>query len=143
VQREVAEYWALGPKTDEEVNPDSPPPHSTGAAIDLTLAFSRSPLWMGTIPDDTSEASWPDYVERHPEHQKIVGRFTFLEALRNRRLLYWVMTEAGFIVHPYEWWHVSKGDQIWAKLTTYRTGVHTPAYYSSIRPEPWRDTTKY
>jgi D-alanyl-D-alanine dipeptidase len=143
VQREVAEYWALGPATDDEVNLESPPPHSTGAAIDLTLAFSRNPLWMGTIPDDTSEAAHPDYFEKHPEYQKVVGRFTFLEALWNRRLLYWVMTEAGFVVHPYEWWHVSKGDQIWAKLMSHREGKKILAYYSAIQPEKWRDTTKY
>ena len=38
------------------------------------------------------------------------------EARTNRRLLYWVMTEAGFANNPTEWWHYSWGDQLWARL---------------------------
>ena len=38
------------------------------------------------------------------------------EARANRRILYWVMAEAGFANNPTEWWHYSWGDQMWAKL---------------------------
>ncbi|KAG0505300.1 MAG: D-alanyl-D-alanine dipeptidase [Candidatus Udaeobacter sp.] len=36
-----------------------------------------------------------------------------MEALRNRRLLYWIMREAGFANYPYEWWHFDWGTQFW------------------------------
>ena len=31
-----------------------------------------------------------------------------------RCLLHRVMTQAGFVRHPNEWWHFSFGDQLWA-----------------------------
>ena len=35
----------------------------------------------------------------------------------NRRLLYNVMTEAGFTNLPSEWWHYDYGDKFWAHFT--------------------------
>ena len=33
---------------------------------------------------------------------------------RNRRLLYNVMSECGFVNYPFEWWHFDYGDPVWA-----------------------------
>jgi zinc D-Ala-D-Ala dipeptidase len=131
VIREVGNYWARGAASEADLDPFSPPPHSTGAATDLTIRTADGDhLWMGTIFDDVTERAWPDALER-----KDLGlSFSDGEAQKNRRLLYWVMAEAGFQVNPTEWWHFSYGDQMWAKLTSYAEGVHTSAFYSVLRP---------
>jgi D-alanyl-D-alanine dipeptidase len=106
---EVEKYWAAPTS-----GPTSPSPHSTAAAVDLTLVFRESgqPLFMGGLFDDLTEDAWTDGFERRP-----VASMSDEEARANRRLLYWAMTEAGFANNPTEWWHYSWGDQMWAKMT--------------------------
>ncbi len=118
---EVEKYWAA-PTAGE----NSPSPHSTGAALDLTLMFSdtRQPLYMGGIVDDLTEEAWTDGFERKP-----AVSMSDEEARNNRRLLYWVMTEAGFANNPTEWWHYSWGDQLWARL-----GGGPAAHYGACNP---------
>jgi len=105
---EVEKYWAA-----PTAGRNSPSPHSTGAAVDLTLVFkdTRQPLFMGGIFDDLTSAAWTDGCE----HNKPTS-MSEEEARANRRLLYWAMTEAGFANNPTEWWHYSWGDQLWARL---------------------------
>lgn len=119
-EAEIAErvglYWAA-PTVDSQ----RPAPHATGAAVDLTLRWrdSLQPLWMGSLFDEASELAAPDHFER-PSRGGAGGEdvaFSHEEARRNRRLLHAVMNEAGFSVHPGEWWHFSFGDQMWARLT--------------------------
>lgn len=107
VRKDVARFWAP-PSPD----PRTPPPHSTGGAVDLTLADSSGePLEMGGEIDAIGEQSVPDHhaeeAESNPEGSAALwhGR---------RCLLNDVMTEAGFARHPNEWWHFSHGDQLWA-----------------------------
>ena len=57
------------------------------------------------------------------------------EAQANRRLLYWVMTEAEFANNPTEWWHYSWGDQMWAKLAG-----QSAAHYGGCNPTGSPDT---
>lgn len=109
-------FWSRPAHSDAKIDLRGPPPHSTGAAIDLTIRFvdTKLPLFMGSMFDDMCEMSFTDYFEganRFP-----LGSFSGYEARRNRRLLYWVMTQAGFANYPGEWWHFSWGDQMWAKL---------------------------
>jgi D-alanyl-D-alanine dipeptidase len=118
--REVENYWAR-PTADE----DSPAPHATGAAIDLTLRWKDGErLWMGSLFDDVTKIAHRDHFERD------LGMcFSDEEARANRRLLHWVMAEEGFAAHPDEWWHFSYGDQLWAKL-----GGHPAALYGLSSP---------
>jgi D-alanyl-D-alanine dipeptidase len=105
---EVERYWAA-PSGDE----NSPAPHATGAAVDLTLRWiGGEQLWMGSIFDDVTELAHRDRFEKGDALS-----FSEEEARANRRLLHWVMTEEGFAGHPDEWWHFSWGDQLWAALT--------------------------
>ena len=114
---EVGRFWA--PPSDD---PSTPPPHSTGAAVDLTLAAvgvnepgdgrrhrcHRSCFGTGSLPrcrcvgSDSSAALWH-------------GR---------RALLRGVMESVGFEQHPNEWWHFSHGDQLWA----WRSGASQAIY---------------
>jgi len=114
LQAEVARYWAK--PTD---NPLSPAPHSTGAALDLTIVWDDGePLFMGSMFDDASAISATEHFEALSHtHGGADWSFSAEEARANRRLLYWVMTDAGFANHPDEWWHYSWGDQMWAKIT--------------------------
>jgi len=106
----VRQYWSA--PTDD---PNTPAPHETGAAIDLTIThIDGSALFMGGVFDDPSALSAQDHYER-PAADAI--SLSHEEARANRRLLYWLMTEAGFAAHPDEWWHYSWGDQMWAALT--------------------------
>jgi D-alanyl-D-alanine dipeptidase len=105
----VYEFWAL-PSDD----PATPPSHSTGAAIDLTLQDDAGrELDMGCPIDETTARAYPDHYARsaHLAHT-------------HRVLLNDVMTAAGFCRHPNEWWHFSLGDQMWAWMnaTTARYG---------------------
>jgi D-alanyl-D-alanine dipeptidase len=107
---EVERYWAA-PSSDKE----SPAPHATGAALDLTIRWAGSDqLWMGSIFDDVTDLAHRDRFERR---ELASLSFSDVEACANRRLLHWVMAEAGFAGHPDEWWHFSWGDQLWATLT--------------------------
>jgi len=105
---EVEKYWAA-----PTAGPNSPSPHATGGAVDLTLVFrdTRQPVYMGGIFDDLTPTAWTDGFE-HAEPASMSDE----EARANRRLLYWAMTEAGFANNPTEWWHYSWGDQLWARL---------------------------
>jgi len=99
----VSKFWAV-PSFD----PATPPPHSTGAAVDLTLVNEHNTeLDMGSAIDEISPRSHPNYFADVPEG---------LEFHTNRQLLLNCMTAAGFRQHPHEWWHFSFGDQMWVWL---------------------------
>ncbi len=98
----VYQFWA-------EPRADLTPPHSTGAAIDVTLIDQTGqPLDMGSPIDEVSERSFPDHFE--PDGTGALFH-------QRRKLLYDAMRSAGFERHPQEWWHFSYGDQFWAWLT--------------------------
>jgi len=113
---EVERYWAA-PSQDE----NSPAPHATGGAVDLTLRWKEGgrwkggdALWMGSLFDDVTALAHRDRFENlSPENFS----FSDQEAQANRRLLHWLMVEEGFAGHPDEWWHFSWGDQMWAAIT--------------------------
>ena len=116
--KEVEKYWAAPTRSS-----DSPAPHSTGAALDLTLYTieNNEPLYMGSIFDDVTEKAHADYFE----FASAMESYSDLEASQNRRLLYWVLTEAGFASNPNEWWHFSWGDQMWARIIVQDAAIYT------------------
>ena len=97
----VYEIWAV-PSLDMK----TPPPHSTGAAVDITLVNDIGEVVdMGSPIDEMSDRSLPEYYHHsHPEYHA------------HRQLLRDVMLKAGFQRNPREWWHFSFGDQMWAWL---------------------------
>lgn len=117
VRLEVGRFWA-----PPNLDPAAPPPHSTGAAVDLTLADADgTPLAMGGAIDAIGPISEPDHyamaASRQPESEAALwhGR---------RCLLAQVLVEVGFSQHPNEWWHFSYGDQLWA----WRQGLERAHY---------------
>jgi D-alanyl-D-alanine dipeptidase len=121
VEQEVGRFWA--PPSDD---PATPPPHSTGAAVDLTLASSDGEtLDLGSPIDAIGPVSEPDHfaaVARAATDPLLRAQAALFQERRD--LLAAVMLEAGFAQHPNEWWHYSHGDQLWA----WRTG-HAQAIY--------------
>ena len=112
VLREVQRYWSA-PTVDE----NSPAPHATGGAIDLTLRWKDTGehLWMGSIFDDVSKLARLDLFEVEFNDPNDFA-YSHEEARANRRLLYWIMRDAGFAHNPNEWWHFSHGDMLWARI---------------------------
>jgi len=111
VLEEVLQFWAI-----PSSNPATPPPHSTGAALDVTLVNDAgTAVDMGSPIDEVSPRSFPDHFAESADryHQQVHA---------HRRLLYEAMTTAGFRQHPNEWWHFSLGDQLWAWLVRQETG---------------------
>jgi D-alanyl-D-alanine dipeptidase len=103
---QVYQFWAP-PSNDSR----TPPPHSTGAAIDLTLiSADGQAINMGSPIDELSPRSYP----QHFAHSNDPAEQQYHQ---HRQLLYHCMTAAGFTRHPNEWWHFSWGDQMWAWLT--------------------------
>lgn len=90
----------------------TPPPHLSGGAVDLTIAGPDGWLEMGTAFDDFSDQA----ATRHYEERLSL---TEKESLirENRRFLYHLMSEAGFVNYPKEWWHYEYGTRTWARQT--------------------------
>ena len=115
-------------------DPKTPPPHSTGAALDITLLDETgNPLDMGGDIDELSPRSQPDYYQQLTQQNSAEGQ-KFTQYQQRRDFLNNIMTSAGFLRHPGEWWHFSKGDQFWAWQQNQRqsTDEHTVAYYGRV-----------
>jgi D-alanyl-D-alanine dipeptidase len=111
LQRELLRHYEAerGPISGYVADPDggSPPPHTTGGAVDLTLAHEGVGLALGTDYDDFTERAHPAALEGAGE----------TAAGQLRRLLTASLSAAGLIVHPLEWWHWSYGDAVWSAAT--------------------------
>lgn len=101
--QEVHQFWAVPSN-----NPATPPPHSTGAAIDVTLTNAKGEaIDMGSPIDEISERSYPNHYEKSPTPREQTYH-------QNREILHQTLNSQGFYRHPKEWWHFSLGDQLWA-----------------------------
>lgn len=110
-----------------------PSPHNTGGAVDLTLADENGILLnMGTDFDDTTlKASTTYFEEQLANGIKLNSKE--LEALKNRRLLFHIMSSVGFSNYLDEWWHFDYGDQNWAWMSKSEHAI-----YGKISPSfPW------
>jgi D-alanyl-D-alanine dipeptidase len=105
IWEQVYGFWAV-PSDD----PATPPPHSTGSAVDVTLVDETGqPVDMGSPIDELSPRSFPGHFADSQLPQE-------RQYHRHRQLLREVMVNAGFQPHPHEWWHFCLGDQMWAWL---------------------------
>ncbi|TDD30041.1 dipeptidase [Kribbella turkmenica] len=112
------------------VSPVEVAPHVAGAAVDLTLIGAHGPLDLGTPIDATPEQSnGACFFDATNLSQ---------EARTNRSLLADVLTAAGLVNYPTEWWHWSFGDRYWAHLETRDHAIYGPAgagtAFSAARP---------
>jgi zinc D-Ala-D-Ala dipeptidase len=117
---EVYQLWA-----PPNLDPQTPPPHSTGAAVDLSVfdTKTQTTVFMGSPIDELSARSQPHYFGNLAQDSSLAEGDLATAALahRHRELLYETMRQAGFQRHPGEWWHFSLGDQMWAWLSQQET----------------------
>lgn len=112
---QVYQFWA-----PSSSNPQTPPPHSTGAAVDVTLTdASGEAIDMGSPIDELSSRSYPNYFATSADSQQ--------QYHHSREQLSVLLSAVGFQRHPHEWWHFSYGDQLWAWLS----GVSSACYGST------------
>ncbi|MBD2434014.1 MULTISPECIES: M15 family metallopeptidase [Fischerella] len=105
IWQEVYQIWA-----EPSLDINTPPPHSTGAAVDVTLVDENGAIVnMGSPIDEMSERSLPNYYANSEQQDA-------QQYHANRLLLRDVMEKADFKRNPREWWHFSIGDQMWAWL---------------------------
>ena len=102
------------------VSPIEVAPHVAGAAVDLTLIGAHGPLDLGTPIDATPEQSNGACFFAAANISR--------EARTNRALLADVLTAAGLINYPTEWWHWSYGDRYWAYTENHPAALYGPAY---------------
>ena len=88
--------------------PERPAPHTTGGAVDLTLSLDGVPLDMGTGFDALVNMAHTDWYEKAVKPKDLAIR-------DQRRLLYHVMAEVGFVSYDCEWWHYAYGERLWAR----------------------------
>ena len=89
-------------------DPQKPPPHSTGGAVDLTIVDETgNELLMGKDPVNLSQES---FVNFYNGRQSIVEQ----EFHENRQILRRILVSVGFAPNENEWWHFDYGNQRWA-----------------------------
>lgn len=102
LENEIAKYVSL-PVADIEMAPL----HATGGAVDVTLTDRLgNDLNLGVGFDEFTDRTCTNYYEKNVEANK--------EIVKNRRILYHIMTIAGFTNLPSECWHYDYGDKAWA-----------------------------
>jgi D-alanyl-D-alanine dipeptidase len=121
-REQASVYVAIPSKEPETVSG-----HSTGGAVDITLADMRGHyLNMGGGFDEIEEHSQTWYYE-NPDRGNVIAR-------NNRRLLIRIMESAGFSNYPNEWWHFDYGNNAWAV----RTKAEYAFYGYTEPPFKWR-----
>ena len=100
-------------ETDKWVaNPSTVPPHSTGGAVDVTLAYGDDEVDMGTEKNSISPQA------------ATFSKGILNGAKKNRKILIKIMKSVGFTNYPLEWWHWSYGDRMWAHYAKKPYGIY-------------------
>lgn len=90
------------------------PPHNSGGAVDLALAYKGKLLDFGTAFDELSQASKTDFFEQAWSPDLGFSEDRWSTARHNRRLLFNALKACGFVNYEEEWWHYDLGDCIWS-----------------------------
>lgn len=95
---------------------DTPPPHTTGGAVDLFIVDENGERLDMVSPFEMGWDSAPTYIKGLSDI-----------ARRNRDLLIRVLEPTGLTNFPGEWWHWSYGEPGWALR-----GGHRAALYGAV-----------
>lgn len=98
-------------------------PHSTGGAVDLILISTD-----GQLLDMGCEFNASPISCKYATYT--TAQSISMEGKRNRKVLMSVMSKAGFVNYPTEFWHWSYGDKYWAAVT-----ASPNAIYASVESE--------
>ncbi len=92
---------------------DTPPPHTTGGAVDLSILDENGERLDMVSPHALGWDSAPMFVEGLSEI-----------AIRNRALLRDVLEATGLTYFPGEWWHWTWGEPGWALRSGRKTALY-------------------
>lgn len=112
----------VSPPSDD---PTTPPPHSTGGTVDLTLTWNGTPLALGTDFDEFTPMAFTESLEGSAGEGRKVDRDL-------RRMLLEAMHRQDFVVLAREWWHFEYGTRLWSAV------LNRPARYPRA-PRPQVD----
>ena len=101
------------------VSPPDVAPHTAGGAVDVTLELDGVELDLGCPYNPTPVRRAARCYTDHPD---VRGA-----AADHRRALIDIMSAAGFVNYPTEWWHWSFGDRYWAWATGAEEALFGPA----------------
>jgi len=87
---------------------ETPPPHTTGGAVDLSIIDDKGERLDMVSPYDIGWDSAPTAIHG-----------LSATACANRKLLISILTQSGLTNYPGEWWHWTWGEPGWA-LRTHR-----------------------
>ena len=111
--KKVEKFWAY-----PSPNIKNPPPHSTGAAIDITFVDENGVfLDMGCDIDQMDDTAIPDYYQNRTNQKEKSCHI-------RRKILRETLYKFGFVQHPNEWWHFSYGDQLWAWKNNEKNAIY-------------------
>jgi zinc D-Ala-D-Ala dipeptidase len=114
------------------VSPPQVAPHQTGGAVDLTLCHDNGvELDLGTAVNASPEECG-DRCFTGSGHISA-------QAHELRGLLGHVLTCAGLVNYPTEWWHWSYGERYWAHDLGRDRTRYAPVAASVPRPRRWRN----
>lgn len=109
-ERPHADVNLLRAMAARHVSPPEVAPHVAGAAVDVTLEIDGVELDLGCPVNATPEAS---SGRCYTDATDLGGQ----PVQERRRQLVEIMSSAGFVNYPTEWWHWSYGDRYWAWAT--------------------------
>lgn len=111
----VFQYWKWRKTASQYTAPPGGSSHQCGAAVDLTILDDHNTrLDMGT--------SFTDFGKKVHTYSDLISD----EQRKNRKMLFDLMTETGFINYPLEWWHYSYGDRMWAAYSGQKKCFYGP-----------------
>ena len=108
---------------------DTPPPHTTGGAVDLSIIDRKGERLDMVSPHEIGWDSAPMFVEGLGD-----------EAIRNRALLRDVLEGAGLTNFPGEWWHWTWGEPGWALRTGRKVALYGAVPEDKV--PPWSPPVK-
>ena len=107
-----------------------PPPHCTGGAVDVSLAYvDGRPVDMGADFDVFNERAWLRFYESNYSmlHEGSTAIANEGNPQAARRILYHAMTRAGFAPYEYEYWHYEIGTVRAAQYSGSRAALYGAA----------------
>lgn len=121
---ELTSQYSSDPRRFDPADSSTWPTHSTGGSVDVMLQSlgDGAVLDLGAAFDDLGPVAHTDHLERSVICGEIEPNTS---ALLNRRLLYYAMTQAGFVNYPAEFWHYDFGNQMYA----FNSDEAAPAWY--------------
>lgn len=117
----LAQKMVSMPPSDFELLRKCPTPHSTGGSVDVILVEKSKINTNDDYWTRNAMINFGAYFDEmmHPAQQDARSAARYyeqyidddLEAQKNRRLLYNLMTSVGFTNYPFEFWHYDFGNQ--------------------------------